>query len=250
AIPSETTLKVQFSQNGTTWCDSLNDCTGSTYNTLSQGSHNISLSTLDWSGANFYYKATFESNPAQDETPLLDSIGVNYSDYAPSYFTMASVQAPTTPTLLECEGETNPTSVADTTPEFTAIGNDPDSGDTLTHAYIQVGTAIEGSDMWDSDWIDIDDFTEGTRCGEISYAGSALSLDGSTYYWRIKFKDNAGAEGVWSSSQFSVSDSFTDETKVASKSNTTVDTGAGQVKLDIESVELDYMEYSTDALAQ
>ncbi|MDD3102256.1 MAG: fibronectin type III domain-containing protein [Patescibacteria group bacterium] len=48
----------------------------------------------------------------------------------------------------------------------------------------------------------------------------------------------------------SVSDSFTDETKVASKSNTVIDAGNGQIKLDTSAVTIDYMEYSSNSLAQ
>ena len=107
-------------------------------------------------------------------------------------------QAPTAPASLECEGATNPTDVTDTTPEFTAIGNDPDSGDTLTHASIEVDDDSGfGSPIWQSGWIDIEDFTEGNRCAEISYAGSTPT-PGTKYYWRIKFKDGDGAEGAWS----------------------------------------------------
>lgn len=105
---------------------------------------------------------------------------------------------PTKPTLLECETATNPMAVTDLTPEFTAIGHDPKPGDTLTHAQIQVGTAQGTADMWDSDWLDIADFVESNRCAAISYAGPALSKDGKLYYWRIRFKDAAGTEGVWS----------------------------------------------------
>jgi len=105
---------------------------------------------------------------------------------------------PSAPTSLECETATNPMAVTDLTPEFTAIGGDPKPSDTLTHAYIQVGTSVSGSNMWDSGWIDISDFTQGNRCAEIPYAGSALSKDGRLYYWRIKFKDSPGTEGAWS----------------------------------------------------
>jgi len=106
--------------------------------------------------------------------------------------------APTAPTSLECEGATNPLNVTDTTPEFTAIGNDPDTGDTLTHASIEVDDDSGfGSPIWQSGWIDIPDFTEGNRCAAISYAGGAL-MAGIKYWWRIKFKDTGGLEGAWS----------------------------------------------------
>ncbi|RLE46909.1 MAG: hypothetical protein DRJ31_09535, partial [Candidatus Methanomethylicota archaeon] len=52
AIPSGTGLKVQFSTDNTTWYNSSGTPGG--WDTLSQGSANISLSGLGWSGANFY----------------------------------------------------------------------------------------------------------------------------------------------------------------------------------------------------
>jgi hypothetical protein len=105
---------------------------------------------------------------------------------------------PTSSTNLLCEGSTNPTNVTDTTPEFSAIGHDPDTGDTLTHVAIQVDdNSGFGSPIWDSGWINIIDFTEGNRCQNISYAGSTLSA-GVQYYWRIRFKDISGLEGDWS----------------------------------------------------
>lgn len=107
--------------------------------------------------------------------------------------------APTSPTDLECEGQTDPTGVTDLTPEFTAIGNDPDAGDTFTDASIQVGTSEGLADKWDSGWFDIPDFVEGTRCSAIMYAGSAIAQLGETFYWRIRFKDAHGIEGPWSS---------------------------------------------------
>ena len=106
---------------------------------------------------------------------------------------------PSSPTGLLCEGQTNPQHVRDLTPEFSAIYNDPDSGDKATHAWIQVATDSGFNNLkWNSGWIDIADVTEGNRCQDISYGGSALSWC-TTYYWRIRFKDQAGATGAWSS---------------------------------------------------
>lgn len=106
-------------------------------------------------------------------------------------------EAPTAPTDLQCEGSTDPVNVTDTTPEFTAIGNDPDDGDTLTHAEIEVGTSQNDNDMWDSGKLDITNFTEGERCAAISYDGDTLS-QGVKYYWRIRFWDDDDTEGAWS----------------------------------------------------
>jgi len=77
AIPSGTSLKVQFSQDNTNWYNSAG--TGDGWDTLSQGIHNIDLSGLSWSGANFYYHMLFTSDGS--DTPILDEIRVNFSTY-------------------------------------------------------------------------------------------------------------------------------------------------------------------------
>jgi fibronectin type 3 domain-containing protein len=53
--------------------------------------------------------------------------------------------------------------------------------------------------MWDSgaSGTTMTDTLKGSRCPDISYAGSPLS-SGVKYYWRIKFWDQGGEEGAWS----------------------------------------------------
>ena len=110
-------------------------------------------------------------------------------------------QTPTSPTDLYTEGVTAPTRVIDLTPEFSAIYNDPDTSDTAIYYQIQVNTASDftGTVMWDSTKTSMTSTTQGTRSPDISYAGTTLSRNGSTYYWRIKFWDSADAESPWSS---------------------------------------------------
>ena len=78
SIPTGTSLKAQFSQNNTNWYNSSgtengwDDCT-------TTGGATISLSTLGWSGPNFYYKIQFNSNAAKDATPVVEETRVNYS---------------------------------------------------------------------------------------------------------------------------------------------------------------------------
>ncbi len=74
-IPGGTSLKVQFSQNGSSWYDSSG--TPGAWDTLSQGTYSINLTALSWSGANFYYKMEFTSDGT--DTPVLDEIEVNFS---------------------------------------------------------------------------------------------------------------------------------------------------------------------------
>ena len=84
------------------------------------------------------------------------------------------------------------------TPEFTAIYNDPDAGDLATHYRIQVSTSSSFTTAyWDSDTSTMATTTEGNRSPELSYAGSALSQN-TAYYWRIKFSDDGGTTGEWS----------------------------------------------------
>ena len=59
---------------------------------------------------------------------------------------------PSAPTDLLTEGQTNPTNVADPTPEFSAVFQDPDAGDYATDYQIQVSTSSSQWSplMWDS----------------------------------------------------------------------------------------------------
>ncbi len=106
------------------------------------------------------------------------------------------------PSSLLTEGETNPTLVVDTTPEFSAVFSDPDAEDTGNFYRIQVNTnqSFNGTEMWDSTKTALDPvLTNGARSPDISYAGTTLAW-GTTYYWRMKFWDNNefASESPWS----------------------------------------------------
>ncbi|MBA7635581.1 hypothetical protein ES703_43185 [subsurface metagenome] len=77
AIPSGTSLKVQFSQDSISWYSSANVSGG--WDTLSQGIDTIDLSGLGWSGSNFYYHMVFTSDAV--DTPVLDEITVGFTSY-------------------------------------------------------------------------------------------------------------------------------------------------------------------------
>lgn len=115
--------------------------------------------------------------------------------------------APTAPTTLYSNntsaqaGLANPTGLTDTTPAFSAICNDPDSGDILNKYRVQVDDNNDFSSvLWDSGAAGtaMANCVAGARSSDISYGGTPLALDGRTYYWRIKFWDDSNAEGVFS----------------------------------------------------
>jgi hypothetical protein len=100
------------------------------------------------------------------------------------------------------ESLTNPTGVTDTTPEFSAVYNDLDIGDTANKYRIQVDDDSGfGSTLWDSgaSGTDMSNCIDGNRCSDISYGGNSTDLQwNTTYYWRIKYWDDAPDEGAWS----------------------------------------------------
>lgn len=106
--------------------------------------------------------------------------------------------APSAPTSLLTEGQTNPVNISDPTPEFSAIYNDPDSGDVATFYRIQVATSSTfSSTFWDTGTTTMATTTAGNRSPDISYAGTGLASS-TTYYLRIAFSDDDGATGAWS----------------------------------------------------
>lgn len=74
SLPAQTTLHTQFSQDNSTWYNATGE---STWQALSSGTHQISLSSLGWTGANFYYRCAF--NNTDDSTPKLDYIAIRYT---------------------------------------------------------------------------------------------------------------------------------------------------------------------------
>ena len=126
-------------------------------------------------------------------TTYFDEVVVNNS------FIGNANNAPSAPTSLLAEGQTNPTDITDSTPEFSAIYNDYDTGDIADYYQIQVASTSDfAATDWDSTKTALASSTpEGNRIADVSYAGSALASS-TTYYWRIKFWDDSDEAGAWS----------------------------------------------------
>ena len=141
-------------------------------------------------------------------------------------FSMATNNNPNAPQTPFCNNDTAQSGRAspvygltDTTPAFSAIYDDDDLSDTAEYYQLQVGDDTDWSDtpeLWDSNKTALSSScSENTRCEDITYNGTALTL-GSTYYWRIKFWDNRGGEGTWSATQqFSLASSVGEDGDIA-----------------------------------
>ena len=132
----------------------------------------------------------------------IDPLGSNtWSATQGSPYSFSTMSLPTMPTYLQTMDATNPTGVTNQTPYFSAICNDPDAGDILNKYEVQVSTSNNfSSPLWDSggSGTTMTNCTAGARSANITYGGSNLALDGSAYYWRIRFWDAEGNTGGWS----------------------------------------------------
>lgn len=132
----------------------------------------------------------------------IDPGGVNTwgaTQATPYSFTTASI--PNIPTSLLTQDASNPTGITTGTPYFSALCNSPDVGDTLTKYQIQVSTnPTFSSTVWDSGSTSMTPCASGARSANLTFGGTALPLDGSKYYWRIKFWDAVDNESSFSNS--------------------------------------------------
>jgi hypothetical protein len=154
---------------------------------------------LSLNGATYYWRIRF-----------WDSVGSVSPWSTTSSFTMETNQTPTAPTLLLVNGVVDNQRVNDTDPAFSAIFNDPNQYDFSNYYEIEVNTnnTFTGTVMWDSGQQYMSTTTQGARSPDIFYNGSTLSLEGVTYYWRIRFWDAAGAVSPWATGSFKTAGSY------------------------------------------
>ncbi len=92
----------------------------------------------------------------------------------------------------------------DHTPAFSAVFDDPNTANTASSYQLQVGSDTDwtSAEIWDSTKTAVSGTcNENSRCTDIIYSGGTTLVDGSTYYWRLKYWDNYDVGGSWSDTQ-------------------------------------------------
>jgi parallel beta-helix repeat protein len=104
-------------------------------------------------------------------------------------------------------GRVNPADLKDVTPNLSAMYEDDNLASVAFAAQVQVGTDTDWTavERWNSPWMYFTIATPipGERIPDITYNGSALSLD-VTYYWRMRLRTSANCATEWSDAAYFV----------------------------------------------
>ena len=153
---------------------------------------------VDGSAPNYGVRVLGQYNSNQHQKLFATSDELTHTDRRPKLVVGVVNHAPTAPSDLQTNAETNPVDLPDADPSFSAIYHDDDVGDRATHYQLQVDdTADFSSIFWDTGKTAMATTAAGFRSPAISYTGNPLATS-TTYHWRIKFWDDGGAEGDWS----------------------------------------------------
>jgi hypothetical protein len=161
--------------SGTVMWDSTK--TGTTITSGSRSSDiNYGNSNLTHDGTTYYVRMKFWNS--------FDT----QSDWVTGSFVDTLPTAPTASSMLIC-GQTDPTEICNP-PYFSAIYTDS-NGTPATAYQIEVNSASDftGTVMWNTGKVTTS-LASGQRLSNISYDGTALADDGTTYYVRMKFWDS------------------------------------------------------------
>ena len=113
-----------------------------------------------------------------------------------------SASGPSAPTNLLTGGLTNPSNIATTSPYFSAIHVNASTTALATSYQVQISatTSFASSLYWDSGKKTLSSSTpQGQRMPNV-FSTTTFAVDGTTYYWRIKFWDQMSTSGEWSTS--------------------------------------------------
>ena len=187
-IPVGTSLWIQFATTSDSgpWYDASGIPNATT--SMSDGISDINLSGLGWSGANFYYKMQFNSNPTRDATPILEEIGVEYTSNSPPDTPASLSQYKSDCSTIISTGDwTNETEVC-----FKANISDSDASDPVK---VQVEIATS-TDLFS----DAPTHAAASFC--VSTCTSTTSASGLTnatqYKWQVRSIDDDSATSSWS----------------------------------------------------
>lgn len=109
---------------------------------------------------------------------------------------------PPGPTNLQVESQSNPTNVATSNPRFSSIYQNASSTALATSYQIQIATSSTywGAPYWDSGQKTLSSSTPPNMRTPQIFSTTTFPLDGSNYYWRMKFWDQFGTTSDWSTS--------------------------------------------------
>lgn len=185
SIPASTNLKVQFSNDGTTWKNSSGVTDG--WDTLSEGDHTatasaINLSGLNWRDVNhFYYKMQLETSDTA-ATPVLDDIILYYTqgnNFTSQYYTSGTLASTN---LLSGQSVTNINIFAYNLSALPA-------GTGATIQFSQNAT----------DWYNSSGALNGTNTlnsGSNSINLAPLNWSGANFYYKIQFTGDGSSTPV------------------------------------------------------
>jgi len=156
-----------------------------------------------------YVSVSYSTNTGTNICATYSTDGGNNNDSWDISASGSCNTAPGAPTTLYCNesattaqsGVADPEGMGDSTPVFSAVYADDDTGDIADK--FQVIVYSDGSctsEVWDSgdSGTAMTNCTQGNRCSDINFGGTALALDGRTYYWKIRYWDDSSEAGSFS----------------------------------------------------
>ena len=179
-----------------------------------------SFLTLDQNGLDAIIKSGITQLGIRNNEPSVTDSWSLYSSEGPSdkrpYLEVVVDIDPTSPTDLKVNDEMNPPHITTAVPNFSAVFQSATSTAHAVSYEIQIATS---STVWSNTYWDSGEqvLASSVAVGIRTYIISSISFpqDSSSYYWRIRFRDDTGNLGAWSVS----GDVFTISTPVSLNSH-------------------------------
>lgn len=107
---------------------------------------------------------------------------------------------PDAPSPCYVNGQESPGTVSMYYPRFFATYLDSD--DCATDMQVQIGTDSDWAvaEVWDSGYVSISQIANGENSSSLVYPNADLAVN-TSYYWRVRFRDQAAGDGFWSTTQ-------------------------------------------------